>query len=590
MKYIDRIMGCLYGGAVGDALGYPVEFLGTEEITKIYGRDGIRDYACQEGKALISDDTQMTLFTLGGLLAWRGDREKDKASWKEYVWKSYQDWLFTQDPHACPDPPRVSWLADEPVMHAGRAPGLTCLSALENGICGSIGRPVNDSKGCGGLMRVAPAAFWFEWDYTCRASLAGAKMAAMTHGHPMSTICAAAFVEMLEDLLAGSSLKKAVEAVLDCPDLLLWDGKGGSYDKMNGKGLAEREEFKRIMEKAVSLSGSSLTDREAIEAIGEGWVAEETLAIAVYCALKHEGDFAAAVTAAVNHGGDSDSTGAVTGNLMGAACGYSRLPGRWLERLEAKEILDRLALELAHEKKRESIWGRVRNGRWFGGYLTKNAMRMDRAFVIEEPDYGRKDCLFEYLLLYQRDEDRNGVCCKVRLGPRRFIQLSDVVEGSLEIALYIKKKGEEPCYRWETLPYEKKETPFRFDAERYLKDHGIHCHPAKKEDYNAYAFEFRNYTNSQENQVSRAYASRGGLFYWTYAWLDCSVDEVRFLYADPQPDEQGEKYYGGRRTWGGLAEEQLFDDELQREAELDILERIGIGDIMGGALQGTSKA
>lgn len=578
MKYIDKIMGCLYGGAVGDAFGYPVEFLSTEEIMKIYGRDGIRDYACQEGKALISDDTQMTLFTLGGLLAWRGkkEREKNENSWKEYVWKSYQDWLFTQEPHACPNPPRVSWLADEPVMQAERAPGLTCLSALENGICGSIGRPVNDSKGCGGLMRVAPAAFWDNWDYTCQVSLAGAKMAAMTHGHPMSTICAAAFVYMLEELLAGSCLKKAVERALDCPVMLLWDGEDGIYDKMNCRNQAELEEFKRIMEKAVSLSGSSLTDREAIEAIGGGWVAEETLAIAVYCALKHEGDFSAAVTAAVNHGGDSDSTGAVTGNLMGAACGYSRLPGHWLERLEAKEILDRLALALAHEKRRESIWERVRTGRWFGGYLTKNAMRLGGAFVIEEPDYGRKDVLFEYMLLYQRDEDRNGVCCKVRLGPRRFIQLSDVVEGSLEIALYITKKGEEPCYRWETLPDEKKGTLLRFDAERYLKDHGINCHPAKKQDYDMYAFEFRHYTNSESNKVPRAYASGGGLFYWTYAWLDCSVHELEFLYADPQPGEQGKKYYGGCRTWGGLAEEQIFDDELQWEAELDILDRIGM--------------
>ena len=107
MKYIDKIMGCLYGGAIGDALGYPVEFLSTKEIVEIYGRDGIRDYACSEGKALISDDTQMTLFTLGGLLAWRGDQErgKNKDSWKEYVWKSYQDWLFTQDKNACPHPP-----------------------------------------------------------------------------------------------------------------------------------------------------------------------------------------------------------------------------------------------------------------------------------------------------------------------------------------------------------------------------------------------------------------------------------------------------------------------------------------------------
>ncbi len=577
MKYIDKIMGCLYGGAIGDALGYPVEFLSTKEIVEIYGRDGIRDYACSEGKALISDDTQMTLFTLGGLLAWRGDQErgKNKDSWKEYVWKSYQDWLFTQDKNACPHPPRVSWLADEPVMHAKRAPGLTCLSALEDGTCGSIGEPVNDSKGCGGLMRVAPAAFWDPWDYSREVCTAGAEIAAMTHGHLMSSICTAAFVNLLEKLLGGICLKKAAEEVLDLSDLLLWDTWGGNYDKMNHyRDRAEMVEFKEIMDKAVSLSKSSLTDREAIEAIGEGWVAEETLAIAVYCVLKHEGDFAAAVTAAVNHGGDSDSTGAVAGSLMGAACGYSRLPKHWLERLEAKEILDRLALELARKKGRESIWERVRSGRWFGGYLTKRAMKLGPAFIMEEPDHGGKDLLFEYMLLYQRDEDRNGVCCKVRLGSRRFIQLFHVVEGSLEIALYIKKKGEKPCYHWERLPDDKKGAVLSFDAERYLKAHGIHCHPVEKEKYDSYAFEFRRYTNSESNKVSRAYASGGGLFYWTYGWLDCSVDNMKFLCAEPQSDEQGKKYYGGRQMWGGNSEKQL-DEELRWEAELDILERIG---------------
>lgn len=336
MAYIDKIMECLYGGAIGDAFGYPVEFLRKEEIFRKYGRDGIRNYELSEGKALMSDDTQMTLFTLAGLLAWHGDRERKthEDSWKEYVWKSYQDWFFTQDKKGCPNPPHVSWLADEPVMQAGRAPGITCLSSMEGGICGSISQPLNDSKGCGGLMRIAPAAFWPSWEYSCQPSLAGAEMAAMTHGHPLGIICAAAFVDMLESLLEGRSLSEAVKGGLECAEVHFRD-------------WGALKAFKEIMDKAVALSESEVTDLEAIEALGEGWVAEETLAIAVYCSLKHEGDFAAAVAAAVNHSGDSDSTGAVAGNIMGAACGYSKIPQSLLEPLEAKDVLDRLALELA---------------------------------------------------------------------------------------------------------------------------------------------------------------------------------------------------------------------------------------------------
>ncbi len=74
MAYIDKIMGCLYGGAIGDALGYPVEFFRKGEIFRKYGQDGIQDYDLSGGKALMSDDTQMTLFTLAGLLAWQGDK------------------------------------------------------------------------------------------------------------------------------------------------------------------------------------------------------------------------------------------------------------------------------------------------------------------------------------------------------------------------------------------------------------------------------------------------------------------------------------------------------------------------------------
>ena len=61
-RYLDKIRGCLFGGAVGDALGYPVEFLSEKEIFSRFGEGGILQYVLDEesGKASISDDTQMT--------------------------------------------------------------------------------------------------------------------------------------------------------------------------------------------------------------------------------------------------------------------------------------------------------------------------------------------------------------------------------------------------------------------------------------------------------------------------------------------------------------------------------------------------
>ena len=82
--------------------------------------------------------------------------------------------------------------------------------------------------------------------------------------------------------------------------------------------------------------------------LGEGWVAEETLAIAIYCSVKYQDDFSKALCVAVNHDGDSDSTGAVTGNILGAYLGYEKIPAQWKENLECADVIDEIALDLCH--------------------------------------------------------------------------------------------------------------------------------------------------------------------------------------------------------------------------------------------------
>ena len=65
----DRIRGSLTGGAIGDALGYPVEFLSWSNIQNKYGAMGITRYdTADNGLAFVSDDTQMTLYTACGML------------------------------------------------------------------------------------------------------------------------------------------------------------------------------------------------------------------------------------------------------------------------------------------------------------------------------------------------------------------------------------------------------------------------------------------------------------------------------------------------------------------------------------------
>lgn len=154
---LDKYRGCLFGGAVGDALGYPIEFRNAEEIFTIYGENGIQDYELFHGKAYISDDTQMTLFTANGLLEGytRLCLRGIMGSWQGYVELAYKDWLKTQESDYEPDNPYCdSWLLNVKDMYNWRAPGNTCISALHLEDCGSVEKPINSSKGCGGVMRV----------------------------------------------------------------------------------------------------------------------------------------------------------------------------------------------------------------------------------------------------------------------------------------------------------------------------------------------------------------------------------------------------------------------------------------------------
>ena len=153
----NRFRGCLIGGAVGDALGAPVEFISHDEIVRCFGSQGIRDYVPAYGVlGAITDDTQMTLFTAEGLLrANVRERMRGLTTYSGVTDHSYLRWLETQGIKAPVEIGRDGWLWKQEALHHRRAPGNTCLSALKSkkGF-GDAAR--NDSKGCGGVMRVAP--------------------------------------------------------------------------------------------------------------------------------------------------------------------------------------------------------------------------------------------------------------------------------------------------------------------------------------------------------------------------------------------------------------------------------------------------
>jgi ADP-ribosylglycohydrolase len=80
--------------------------------------------------------------------------------------------------------------------------------------------------------------------------------------------------------------------------------------------------------------------------LGNGWVGEEALAISIYCALAAGDDFEKGIRLAVNHSGDSDSTGSITGNILGALLGTAAIPDRWLAQLELRRVIEEIARDL----------------------------------------------------------------------------------------------------------------------------------------------------------------------------------------------------------------------------------------------------
>jgi ADP-ribosylglycohydrolase len=332
-----RIRGCLLGGAVGDALGAPVEFMGLAGIRARFGPDGIRDFAPAYGRiGAITDDTQMTLFTAEGLfLAWRRSWTYGIAHAPSMIHAGYMRWFVTQGGQASWVSGAAEGLLALPELHSRRAPGATCLAAL--GASRRYGDvAVNDSKGCGGVMRVAPCGLFPPFAPTPEAAFRlGCEAAALTHGHVSGILPSGHFAATIALLREGAGLAQA----LDGADALLAQQEGAA-------------ETLAALAAARALAARGRPSPEALEQLGGGWVAEEALAIAVACALVAE-DFADGVRLAANHSGDSDSTAAMAGNLLGALWGEAAIPAHWLDALELRAEIAVLADRLAAAALRE---------------------------------------------------------------------------------------------------------------------------------------------------------------------------------------------------------------------------------------------
>ena len=323
----ERTLGCLLGGAVGDAFGYAVEFSSISDIRRKFGPAGIQEPSLTDGKLVVSDDTQMTLFTLEGILKGLEGPSPSTETLVESIRLSYLDWLGTQEESHGNLRKSEGWLAHCPELRVQRAPGMTCMSALRHGGHGTIKEHLNDSKGCGGAMRSAPVGLFTRFDPKQAFEL-GARSAAITHGHPSGYLSAGTVSAIVRYLMDGMNIQAATEASLQI--LKGWDG---------------HEETLRAVTKGLDATQSACTDHPTIiHSIGGGWVGEEALAIALYAVLMG-GSYVETIRIASNHDGDSDSTASIAGQIWGAWKGVMEIPHEWIAKLDVLVPVLRLARE-----------------------------------------------------------------------------------------------------------------------------------------------------------------------------------------------------------------------------------------------------
>ncbi len=362
--YASRVRGCLLGGAIGDALGAPVEFWKLDRIQSECGTQGVTEYlpstfSGTSGYGQITDDTQMTLFTVEGMIRASVRVDRGLGFTLSVLHHAYDRWLDTQN-LSRPDGERDGWLANEHWLYSRRAPGQTCLSALTDARAG--GREPgqygvaahNNSKGCGGVMRSAPFGLlpppsllsgdksdqWlFAKNFTSASELlqwqygAAFETAGYTHGHSTGKVASGALAVLIGAIVDGHNIIDAVESTLRLVAL-----------------QEHSHETVQALERALLLASSD-PSAAVMESLGEGWIAEEALAMAVYAALSYpESDqIHTALSLAVTHSGDSDSTGAICGNILGALHGETALPPVLAFEVEGRGTILALADDFIYE-------------------------------------------------------------------------------------------------------------------------------------------------------------------------------------------------------------------------------------------------
>lgn len=332
-KRLNAVMIC---GFIGDAAGAPFEFRKRREITPLFPNKKITEYfsAFSHKGGLVTDDSQMTAFTLEGLIsALRKDPNPTVIDIELNLRKSYSNWLLTQGLENGLADEKSSLLLSLPIMHQRRSPGQTCISALAEMYSLMPSSAQNHSRGSGAVMRVAPIGMLGalkKWEEAKTFDIAECS-AFITHNHPTAASASGLFAVLVQKLLNNTPFEIAVSEVIA-------QFGGYSYHK----------DAITPLKKAVKHIKDRTEDDIAIADIGEGWVSDEALGIAVYCVMKAV-NFENLMYLSIAHDGDSDSTASIAGNLWGACYSLKGVSDYFIDENELSSEITPLIMGLAEQ-------------------------------------------------------------------------------------------------------------------------------------------------------------------------------------------------------------------------------------------------
>jgi len=340
MLTISKSSGCLFGLALGDAFGAPVEFLSYEQIVDRWPEDKLVDL---EGNPIrVTDDTQMAIAVGDAISSCKSSGPLTPDRLESSLRHEFVQWLNSPDNN--------------------RAPGMTCLRACEALEAGKawLDATVMHSKGCGANMRVAPVGLL----EARQVGLSDKELAAMaqfqaalTHGHPTALAASDLTAQAVRYVCTGGQPARIVGWLREYAESqrrvyheewigALWERPGErSPETFIERGWCECLNALAKIDDALELLHYA---GDPCLATGAGWVAEEALATGLLCFLMYPDQPRRALQKAATTSGDSDSIACLTGAFAGAYLGIDGLPAQWIERIEYRDRLQGLAASLVH--------------------------------------------------------------------------------------------------------------------------------------------------------------------------------------------------------------------------------------------------